>query len=298
MARSNRLITQKPVRRPKVITAHPKPRWRTKNVYRRKREGTGRLWHRLLYVAGSLCALGGISLGLVLLYYQLLTNPSFCIKDIKNIEIIGANRLSHLQIMALGKLGPETNLVALRPAVVEQALLTHPWIAKAEVTRRWPNRLLVRLEERDPVALVQLEELYYADRQGHLFRPLSPGDPHDFPVITGLSREHFTMPAGAPSVLFGRILGLLDLLKEAPPPLQSGSVAEIHVDPERGFTLYVKGLKSALELGFEDLPDKLQKFARVWPTLAQKGYLQRAGRINLDYPQRVLLSLTTMDDSK
>uniref|UniRef100_A0A7V4G832 Cell division protein FtsQ n=1 Tax=Desulfobacca acetoxidans TaxID=60893 RepID=A0A7V4G832_9BACT len=158
--------------------------------------------------------------------------------------------------------------------------------------------MVVRLEERDPVALVQLEELYYADRQGSLFKPLSPGDPHDFPVITGLSREHFTPQGGGPSVLFGRILALLEVLKEAPPPLKSGSVAEIHVDPERGFTLYVNGLKSALDLGFDELPEKLQKFARVWPVLAQKGYLQRTGRINLDQPQRVLLSLTAMDDSK
>ena len=111
MARSNRLIPQKPVRRPRVITSQPKPRWRTRNVYRRKREGTRRWWPRLLYLASGLCLLGGVSLGLVLLYYQLLTNPTFCIKDIKNIEIIGANRLSHLQIMALpgsATLGPST----------------------------------------------------------------------------------------------------------------------------------------------------------------------------------------------
>lgn len=297
MPRPSRLIPQKPAPRPKTVEKSPVRRGQTRNIYRRKRERGKSLWPGLAYFALGLASLAGIGLGLVLIYYQLLTYSVFCIKDSRNIDITGTKRLSHTSILELANLGPQTSLLALRPAAVEQALLTHPWIAKAEVTRRWPNHLVVRLEEREPVALVQLEELYYTDRRGSLFKPLLAGDPHDFPVITGLSREHFNSPQGGPPVLWSRVLDLLEVLKEAPPPLKNSNIAEIHVDPERGFTLYVSGLKSALDLGFTDLPDKMQKFALVWPVLAQKGYLNRTGRINLDHPQRVLLSLKGVDDS-
>jgi cell division protein FtsQ len=175
---------------------------------------------------------------------------------------------------------------------VERTLLTHPWIARAEVTRKWPQRLHLKIRERAPVALVQLEgELYYMGRQGNLFKPLSPGDPHNFPVLTGLQPEHFGHgEAGMPKIL-AQAFQLLEVLKTAPPPLNLENISEIHADLERGFALYVNGLGGPLELGLKDFSPKLQKFARIWPALAQRGYAARLGRINLDYPQRVLVTL-------
>ena len=65
---------------------------------------------------------------------------------------------------------------------------------------------------------------------------------------------------------------------------------------ERGFSIYANGLGGALDLGFNDYSQKLHKFAQIWPALAQKGYAARIGRINLDYPQRVLVTLKGMEE--
>jgi len=294
MPRPARLTPQKPAPKKKAILGRSQPR----NAYRRSRAGKRRLWPRMLWFILGLSGLAGIGLSLLVLYYQLLTCSVFCIKDIRNIEITGTQKLSHDYILKLAHLGPQTNLLALRPARVERALRAHPWIAKVELTRQWPNRLTIHLTERVPLALVQLEELYYIDGQGSLFKPSSPGDPHDFPVITGLSREHFSGESGALPVLVSKVMELLDLLKEAPQALRASQVAEIHVDPERGFTLYLNGLKTAFDLGFDDLPKKIQNLTRVWPLLAQRGYLTRATRVNLDHPQRLLLSLRSMEETR
>jgi len=116
-------------------------------------------------------------------------------------------------------------------------------------------------------------------------------------VITGLSREHFSGDPDAPPVLVTKVMELLDLLKEAPQALRTSHVAEIHVDPDRGFTLYLSGLKTAFDLGFDDLPKKIQNLTRVWPLLVQRGYLARANRVNLGHPQRLLLSLRGMEET-
>ncbi len=291
--RPSRLIPQQPA--PKKQTFFGRGQSRPAN--RRRRRGNVRVWPQILWASLGLTGLTGIILGLVILYYQLLTCSVFCIKDINNIDVTGTQRLSSAQLLKMANLDGQTNLLALRPALVEQRLQAHPWIARAELERRWPNRLTLRLTERQPVALVQLEELYYTDRHGSLFKLLSPADPHDFPVITGLSREHFPAGQSPPSVLVSRLMELLDLLQQAPPPVNFSQVAEIHVDPERGFTIYLSGLKTALDLGFTDLAKKIKKLARVWPFLAQRGYLARTGRINLDYPQRLLLSLKGMEEA-
>jgi len=289
MSWSPPLASQRPVRKRKALF-----RRRTgRNAYRQRSAGLEKrnFWGKLLLLKISLMGLAAVSLGLVLLYYHFLTSPYFCIKDSGDLEITGNRRLAAAFIFQLGGLGPGTNLLALRPARVEQALAAHPWIAKAEVTRIWPNRLKVSIQEREPVALIQLGELYYVDRNGSLFKPLSPGDPLDFPVITGLKKEQFIEGQGFPPAVFEGILTLYDFLKQAPPPLNLANISEIHVDQERGFSLYVNGLTGAVHLGLRDFPEKLQKFARVWPLLKQHGYVTRVNLINLDYPQRVLLSL-------
>ena len=84
--------------------------------------------------------------------------------------------MSRSLLLQQSKLVPGASLLAIRPGQVERALMAHPWIAKAEVSRKWPNSLHLKIQERDPVALVQFgEELLYMDRQGMIFKPLSPG---------------------------------------------------------------------------------------------------------------------------
>jgi cell division protein FtsQ len=287
--RQSRLVPQRPVRKSRLLS-----RGRSQNSYRRNRfkRGSRKTWLRgLAYVFGFL-TLAGFCLGLVVLYHQLLTCSLFCIKDIHNIQIEGTKRLSREVILHQAGLHPGLNLLALRPGRVEQALRTHPWIAKAEVSREWPHGLLIKIQERYPVALVQIgENLLYMDSQGILFKPLTPGDPHNFPVITGLTPAQFRQPAGDMPEVVAQAFQLMAVLKKTPPPLNLENISEIHADLERGFTLYANGVKVALDVGFKDFPDKLHKFAELWPVLMQKGLVAQVGRINLNYPRRVLVTL-------
>jgi cell division protein FtsQ len=291
--RPSRLVPQRPVRKTRILS-----RGRSQNSYRRNRfKGESRKsWLRgVAWVFGSL-TLAGLCLGLVVLYHQLLTCSAFCIKDINNIEIEGAKRLSPSVLLQQARLGPGLNLLAVRPGQVERALMAHPWIAKAEVSRKWPHSLHLKIQERDPVALAQIgEELLYMDRQGMVFKPLSPGDPHNFPVITGLTPEQFRHAAGDLPEVVAQAFSLMEVLKKTPPPLNLENISEIHADLEQGFTLYANGVGVALDLGLKDYSEKLQKFAQLWPVLVQKGLVAKTGRINLNYPRRVLVTLKGME---
>jgi cell division septal protein FtsQ len=292
MAPVSKLKPQRPVKKATFL------RRRRKNYRRRSKVDAPRYWPWAVFFSFGLVALAGLGLGLALLYYQILTCSWFSIKDTKDIDIAGLKRLQPELVLQMAKLGPGTNLLALKPIQVEQALETHPWIARATLTRKWPHRLRLHVQEREPMALVQAGELYYVDHRGNLFKPLSPGDPHDFPVITGLSREFFSPGQGALPETMTRIRQLVELLKNAAPPLNLENISEIHVDLERGLTLYANGLGAGVDLGLGHYQEKLQRLAYAWPTLTHKGYLPRAARINLDYPQKVVLSLKGMEENR
>jgi cell division septal protein FtsQ len=293
---NSRLVPQRPVRKKSLL-----PRGRSQNSYRRNRvKGQSRrVWLRGLALIFGILTLMGLSVGLVVGYHQLLTCSAFCIKDINNIEIEGTKRLSRSVVLQQARLAENASLLAIRPGQMERALMAHPWIAKAEVSRKWLSNLHIQIQERDPVALVQIgEELLYVDRQGTLFKPLSPGDPHNFPVITGLKPDHFHHPEEALQEVAAQVFHLLEILRTNPPPLNLENVSEVHVDLERGFTLYANGLGAPLDLGHTDHPEKLQKFAQLWPVLVQKGLLAKVGHINLNYPRRALVTLKGMDDNQ
>jgi cell division septal protein FtsQ len=295
---TSRLVPQRPVRKKSLL---PRPRRRSQNNYRRNRvKGQS----RRTFLKGMACvlaalALAGLSVGLLVGYHQLLTCSVFCINDINHIEIEGTKRLGRDLVLQQAKLAAGANLLAIRPGRMERRLEAHPWIAKAEVSRKWPHNLHIQIQERDPVAFVQIgEELLYVDRQGILIKPLSPGDPHNFPVITGLGPEQFHHPEGGVPEVVTQAFQLLEVLKKNPPPLNLENISEVHVDLERGFTLYANGLGAPLDLGLTDHAEKLQKFAQLWPVLVQKGVLAKVGYINLNYPRRALVTLKGMDDNQ
>jgi hypothetical protein len=109
----------------------------------------------------------------------------------------------------------------------------------AELTRVWPDQVRVVIREHEPVALVKIaDKLYLMDRRGVLFKRLEPHDPHEFPVITGLELEHFQRVGGALSPLLAKVFDFLELLQEKDNYLTPATVGDIHIDGERGFTIY------------------------------------------------------------
>jgi cell division protein FtsQ len=70
-------------------------------------------------------------------------------------------------------------------------LLRLQWVKDARVTRVWPNRLQIRITEREPVAFVQLPgevELPLIDTDGHLLRPETQ-QTLNLPILTGITRQ-------------------------------------------------------------------------------------------------------------
>lgn len=91
----------------------------------------------------------------------------------------------------------EIDLHALRGALEDL-----PWIAEASVHRRWPNAVVVRVTEHDPVAL--WGEASVLGRKGEIFTPPTDTRPSGLPVLDG--------PEGSATLLLDRLPTLQDAL--------------------------------------------------------------------------------------
>ena len=81
------------------------------------------------------------------------------------------------------------NLFSVKLKEVVKRLESHPWIDQVRVRKVFPHKILIQIEERKPMAIIQLEELYYIDTKGEIFSPVGDGDEYNYPYLTGLTRR-------------------------------------------------------------------------------------------------------------
>jgi cell division protein FtsQ len=109
-----------------------------------------------------------------------------------HFQIVGLKNASEQQIVNVfaRDFGRSLYLCPIRER--RRRLLAIDWVKEASVSRVWPNRVVVRIEERKPVAFVQIpagdKTMFYGmvDEQGVILDPQRSG-PMSLAVLTGVS---------------------------------------------------------------------------------------------------------------
>src|SRR5450755_2031498 len=106
---------------------------------------------RFMNATASLLAFVAALLVAATVLLWLARQPFFAIRSISVDGDVGRNSVSTIRANAAPKLAG--NFLTLDLGSVRRAFESVPWVRHAVVQRVWPNRLRVRLEEHQPVAL-------------------------------------------------------------------------------------------------------------------------------------------------
>jgi cell division protein FtsQ len=206
-----------------------------KNSLARKRQ---RLWQRIFTGAKVLLLMGGLvatSLLLILAYDAVTQSPYF---EARKITVEGCRRLSRAKILRLTGLQLRDNILSVNMNTVQRALIADPWIAAAEIERTLPDEIHIQVKERVPVAIVDLEGLYYLDEDGEIFKPVEASDKVMVPFVTGLSLTNFDFENPWGSRSFESVMEALHLCRRHDSVIPFGALHRVHVDRDMGLTLY------------------------------------------------------------
>jgi hypothetical protein len=205
------------------------------------------------------------------------------------IDIEGAERLTHEQVLQTAGLALGRNVFDVGPEEAQRRLVQHPWIAQAQVTRRLPGSYAVTLREQRAVAVLALDRLHLVADDGTVFKPLAPTDPVDLPVVTGLRVEDLGEGASDRGTLLAQALTLLADYREAGLWARE-PLAEIHVEPDGQLSLYVGDDATYVRVGRPPYARKLARlrrvFARMQADKARPSYVyldnaRRPGRVTV-----------------
>ena len=212
---------------------------------------------------GLLLAIAALSSLFIYFYNFLISRPYF---EIKEISVRGLKELTEKDVLASAEIKPTQNLLAINTDAVIRRVTANQWVKNVYIGRELPNKLVLEVQERSPLALVkQGSDFYLMDGEGFVFKKLGKGDEVDLPVLTGFDTEDKTK-----SPLLLSTLNLLKTVSGSSKYAYLGTISEIHIDDVFGLSLISdKGLY--LKLGMGGFESKLKKLTLVLADLEQRG---------------------------
>lgn len=201
------------------------------------------------------------------LYGYLLEDPLFRVRE---VEVKGCQKIPRETLLSMARLEGMPNLFRLRLKEVVKRLELHPWIESVSARKVFPSKLMIEIEERRPMAILQLEDPYYIDGKGVVFSPVGDKDGYNFPFLTGLSREALENHSEEAKELIRKALELLftaEKMKAAP----LAEISEIHIEGARGLHCFSKEEGIEVIMGWGDYSEKLRRLSLVWADLGRRG---------------------------
>jgi cell division protein FtsQ len=176
-------------------------------------------------------------------------------------------------------------------AEVEARLAALPWVRTVRVRRELPDRVVIRVREYRPLAIVRIEDadhpLYYVAADGRIFAPVDGRDGRDLPYLSGLTRAD--VEGGGGRGVEGVREALAALAAAAPYASALGGVSEIHVDQASGVTIMPTRPAVPIHLGRGDFGAKLGRAAEVLPRWSERA--REVQSVSCEFEDQVVVRL-------
>jgi cell division protein FtsQ len=235
---------------------------------------------RVVPIGTGLAALTVVAVGAL----WLLTSPRFAVTE---VAVTGASRLTPEEIVDASGIGSGTNLFRLDRAAVIARLEALPLVRRADMVRRFPNRVTLAVEERRPFTLAHAGHLHWIDEQGVNLGLETRAVVPKAPVISGLGPAD--LGAGPPSPRLAIGISLLRVLLRSETALLQ-QISEIDVSRADGPVLYtVDGVE--VRLGAEDWEARLGRLQGVLAQVRAAG--EPVSAIDLRFRDQVVLKTMT-----
>ncbi|NLI90775.1 MAG: FtsQ-type POTRA domain-containing protein [Peptococcaceae bacterium] len=170
----------------------------------------------------------------------------FSVKDIKTTGLTNVSEDEVIKLMGAVK---GENIFLTDTEAIAKKVRLHPLIDKVEIKKALPGTLILKIQERVPVALILSNDgMVEVDSQGTILRFYETWPQKDQPVITGIQVPETIGPGQ--KLGYPQLDKALLLIRQAPEGL-SPLVGEIHMNSDGQVNLYLTS-GTQVKLGYGD----------------------------------------------
>lgn len=236
---------------------------------------------RIGWITVGLLVVGFTGVAFASAYSWLTRSPLF---TVRTIDMNRCSNVSLEEVWAIVR-GDGSGILWSVPAKeVARRLSGHPWVRSVSVRKSFPDRLVVRIQERTPVAMVNLDALHYLDEEGRPFKRLTAYDPKNLAIVTGFSRGDLLRKD---PVTMRDLRKTLDLLRGVEAGALRRNVSEIHFDAQDGYTVVTRDAGLQLKVGTLDVKEAIRRIEAAMPRIS--GMSRSSGIADLKTEGRVFM---------
>jgi cell division protein FtsQ len=242
----------------------------------RKGQSTSRRNRRRGRRGVTLLSLGALVLALLGGFYLVAESGVF---SLRSVEFRGNTQLSRRDLMTLMGVEMGENLLKL-PAREMAGYLEHsPWVRDAKLRKEYPDRLIVKVEESVPHALLRNSRgLFLLDEEGRVLEKLAGEPPAFLPVIVDASGRK--EGAFAEALALASAVRDMGLLREK----ESVEIAGFEHGAE-GMTMRVDGMQVRMGQGM--YAEKLARLMELSPEIRRRA--EKVQYVDLRFKDRVVV---------
>jgi cell division protein FtsQ len=237
----------------------------------RARKAAARRTQQIFFLFSVLLIVGSSIAGVVFgakraLNAWFFENPDYAVR---NIDVTTDGKLSRDAILKTAELTEGANIFQVNLLQLQERLRSLPQVEESRVQRVLPNRLVISIQERRPVAWVvasdgvppTFENAFLVDRRGILLKPKGSAPEYaGLPVILGV--ETSSLVAGQ-ALDKEEVKAALQLLRDAAEILQTRLQIQ-SIDVSKEYCLIVTDKqRSVLTFGTDDLVLQLKRLERL-----------------------------------
>ncbi len=244
----------------------------------RLRRQSQRILYEIYKVALLMACVIILSALLIFTYNFIVVSPYF---QLQEAVVTGVERIPREEILRLAGIRPDQNILTVNLKAMARRIQTNVWVKEVRIKRDLPNKLIIEVRERKPVALLKKDDaFYYIERDGVMFTRLEKDQRTDLPILTGFCRRGEDNRERIRTSI--RLLEYLSTYEEIP---WLRNVSEIYEDRIFGLSLFTEN-GMCLLLGFDDFERKLQRLKPVLADLARRE-IQGFLIIDLNNPHKI-----------
>jgi len=232
-----------------------------RNRYYRKKDA-GIKDRFLLYLKTVLAVAIIPALSLLYIFgYDFLTQCDYF--SAKTFEVEGNRILSEEEIIKEAGINPGDNILSVNISMVRKKILANPWVAEAEVGRKIPSGIIIKIVEHKCIAVIDLGKEFLLNENWEIFKEKVAADPGGVPVIQGLTFSDVNLSGARQSTAFNAVMNVLKLGQKPESILPINEIRLIRVDKEIGITIHAFDKIKTIKLGYDNYQDKYERLKNV-----------------------------------
>jgi len=251
----------------------------------------------VLYALGSTAVILATGLACIFIY-DWVTQSAYFRAD--TVEIAGCGRLDEHAVREITGIREGVNILSVNLSTARKRLVAEPWVADADIRRDLPSRMVIRVREHEPTAIIDFGgniggdygetagRRFLINESGAVFKACQDPDPPDMPVISGMNYRDWTAESGRGKRASAAVMSVLDLCGRPGAALPKEAVEKIVVDKDIGLTLHIRAPEKRITLGFGDYEKKFGRLEAVLARMEQAAPENDFSLVDLRNPNRIV----------